>query len=423
MKKSFKLFICLFLIFIIGCSNELNEVNSESYFSCVNECEKNICNSNNEFIKCDIKSNGCKVKENQGKILGKCDIQCLENTDCENNEICKNNKCNKKSNNLIDFNSNNIYQPIIENNKSINNKKSQIRKFEWNYNNKTYNLNFEINSETYNFFKNRDRIRDFDLFVSDSFSKDFIASLTNELKIYAKNNNIPDEQIPHFVISFVQHLPYTSDSITTGFDEYPRFPYETLYDNGGDCEDTSILVSSILNELGYGTALLIFNEHVAVGIKCEPDYYQAYYEIENVKYCYLETTNVNWEIGSIPEEYENEIAEIIPIQNRAELKINFTYSYEYNNLDTYVDVNIDIHNVGSKVADSTFIYIALLTSDEDFVWDSIESKKIKINPEEIYEYKVTNLHAPSGENFKVYVRAFGDNVISDEVTGEWIVWS
>ena len=38
-----------------------------------------------------------------------------------------------------------------------------------------------------------------------------------------------------FVLAFVQSLPYTSDSVTTGRDEYPRFPIETLVDDGGDC--------------------------------------------------------------------------------------------------------------------------------------------------------------------------------------------
>ena len=68
-------------------------------------------------------------------------------------------------------------------------------------------------------------------------------------------------------VSFAQNLPYTADDVTTGFDEYPRFPYETLYDNGGDCEDTSILVSAMLRELRYGVALLHFPGHMAVRLR------------------------------------------------------------------------------------------------------------------------------------------------------------
>ena len=38
----------------------------------------------------------------------------------------------------------------------------------------------------------------------------------------------------NLVITFVQSLPYTSDSVTTAFDEYPQYPMETLVEYGGN---------------------------------------------------------------------------------------------------------------------------------------------------------------------------------------------
>ena len=53
--------------------------------------------------------NGCKTKENVGKILGKCDIQCFEDLDCKNDEVCEDNICNKNSNDLMIYPSKKVY--------------------------------------------------------------------------------------------------------------------------------------------------------------------------------------------------------------------------------------------------------------------------------------------------------------------------
>ncbi|MDA3856182.1 MAG: hypothetical protein PF569_08045 [Candidatus Woesearchaeota archaeon] len=296
------------------------------------------------------------------------------------------------------------------------------RNFRWSYDGNDYGISFNIDKEYYEFFKNRERIRDFDLFASDQYSKDFIESITEELEKYAKESGLSDDEIPYFIISFVQYLPYTSDDVTTGFDEYPRFPYETFYENGGDCEDTSILASAILNEMGYGVALLTFPGHVAVGVKCDHDDGESYYSYQGNDYCYLETTGENWDIGTIPENIESEKAIVNPIYSRSKLEVDFTSSYSYNNVDVYTDVDVIVKNLGSKDAENTKVYVALLTSDESKVWDSVTSKKVDIDSDGSYEFSVTNLHSPSGYAFKIYVVASNDEVTSNEASSNWINW-
>ena len=90
--------------------------------------------------------------------------------------------------------------------------------------------------------------------------------------------------------------------------------------------------------------------------------------------------------------------------------------------DTFALVKVNVKNLGSKKAENTKIYVALQTSDESKVWDSIESEDLQIEPEGVYEYSVTNLHLPTGYPFRIYVRAFGENVISDEAVSNWIYW-
>ncbi len=115
-----------------------------------------------------------------------------------------------------------------------------------------------------------------------------------------------------FILAFVQSLPYTSDSVTTGHDDYPRFPIETLVDGGGDCEDTSILFATIVRILDYGAILIAPPNHVAVGV-LGTNLQGTHYKYEGEDYYYCETTGSNWKIGDIPKEYQHVKAYLYPI--------------------------------------------------------------------------------------------------------------
>ena len=275
----------------------------------------------------------------------------------------------------------------------------------------------------YDLYKERERKRSYDLFASDPYDDAVITELADGLNELGREYGLDKTEITYLTISFVQSLPYTSDSVTAGFDEYPRFPYETLYDDGGDCEDTSILSAALLQEMGYGVVLILFpREHVGIGIKCSSNVGGYRYKFENQDYCYLETTGKNWDIGMLPEIYRGKKAQIIPIYKRPYLDIDFNYKYRYNVYDVYTDVNITITNLGSDTAEGVKIYTALQTSDTTKVWSQIESDTIDLEPEEAYSYQVSNLHSPTGKNFRPYVRAYGDNIISDPLYGQWISW-
>jgi hypothetical protein len=297
------------------------------------------------------------------------------------------------------------------------------KKFTWNYGGNEWYLTMNFDDGIYNLYKSRSHSRDYDLFASDPYDDELIKSIADSLKKAGENNGLADLEIPYLAISFVQALPYTSDKVTTGFDEYPRFPYETLYDGGGDCEDTSILASAILQEMGYGVVLIELPSHMAVGVKCSSDIPGYSYDFNGQRYCYLETTGKNWPVGELPDEYKGLKAKIIPVYARPALDVDFTYNYRYNYRDVYVDVDITVKNLGSETAKNTKIYVALQTSDTSRVWSQIESQYIQIKPESSYTYNVKNLHAPTGSNFRVHVRAYGDNVISDEAVSNWVTWT
>jgi len=116
-----------------------------------------------------------------------------------------------------------------------------------------------------------------------------------------------------YVVAFVQAFAYTDDKATTGYDEYPRYPMETILEKQGDCEDTAILTATLLRELGIGAALIFLPGHCAVGVKGTESVHGTYYTVNGSRYYYLETTNKGWPIGEVPKEYKDQKAIVLPL--------------------------------------------------------------------------------------------------------------
>lgn len=150
--------------------------------------------------------------------------------------------------------------------------------------------------------------------ANDPYDDYYISSMIQQINKAAIEEGFTESEKVNFVIAFVQSLPYTVDNATTDWDEYPKYPLETLFERGGDCEDTSILVASLLDRLGYDTCLLLlYNEnHCAVGVSITGTY-GIYYEHDGKKYYYLETTGDGFEIGDMPSGFTDTRAYIYPI--------------------------------------------------------------------------------------------------------------
>jgi len=197
-----------------------------------------------------------------------------------------------------------------------NTKKELVFNWKFDYRNWTYTL--EIPDKYYLKYKNIDRntigYNDYSVYVTDKSDDEWISSLANSFITEGKKNDYSDSKIVEFMISFVQSLEYIDDKTGTGYDEYPKYPLETLYDNGGDCEDTSILLASFIREIGFGVALIELDGHMAVGLKCSDDMPGSYYQYnDDTKYYYVETTSAGWGIGVIPDEYKGQSVNIFPV--------------------------------------------------------------------------------------------------------------
>ncbi|WP_227020121.1 hypothetical protein [Sinanaerobacter chloroacetimidivorans] len=189
------------------------------------------------------------------------------------------------------------------------------KNFTWTYGDRQWSYMMKIPKSACDFYKTVDRqeISNYSYYVKDTADDKYLEALVEEFKSAAEKENYSEYDIINNIICFVQNLNYVSDIVGTGYDEYPKFPLETLADEGGDCEDSAILLASLLRELGYDTVLIQLPNHMAVGLKGDENVRGVYYEVDGVRYFYIETTSTGWKIGEVPDEVENETAKILSL--------------------------------------------------------------------------------------------------------------
>ncbi|MBN2111115.1 MAG: hypothetical protein JW705_08555 [Methanosarcinaceae archaeon] len=295
------------------------------------------------------------------------------------------------------------------------------RTYTWDYEGYEFTIQSEYYIDAYESYSKRSRARNYDSFVTDPYDDELISQITGQLENLAHNAGCGKDEIPYIAMTFVQSLPYISDSVSSGYDEYPRFPFETLYNGGGDCEDSSILLASILYDMGYGVALIELPGHMAAGVKGDDSLHGGYYEYAGTKFYYLETTDSGWGVGEIPEEFLDAEALIHPICSACpQLSIDFDGMSAQNVLYTCVDLDIGLENVGSATAEDVVIYASLETGTKGRVWDQIESDVIPVlNAEESIIYSVSGLKVPAGERYRVSIAARGSNTDPVFVYSDW----
>lgn len=121
--------------------------------------------------------------------------------------------------------------------------------FKWNYKGFEWTWSLDIPKVLYDAYKDvpvytRTRYGPAGYGFLTTTNDVYLQAVAKKLNETAAEEGFDSYEEVSFVLAFVQSLPYTSDSVTSGYDEYPRFPIETLVDGGGDCEDTAILFAA-----------------------------------------------------------------------------------------------------------------------------------------------------------------------------------
>jgi len=182
------------------------------------------------------------------------------------------------------------------------------RNYQWTFDDYRYTYTLKIPTSLYAYYKEQTHDRNYVKYAISEQDRKSIDRITTTFQNKADSKT----EAAYNLIAFIQSLPYSKDHVSTGYDEYPRYPIETLVDGTGDCEDTAILTAALLKEMNYDVVLISPPNHMAVGITCS-DCSGTFYTYNDKKYYYLETTANNWRVGQLPEKYRNTKAKIYPI--------------------------------------------------------------------------------------------------------------
>jgi hypothetical protein len=240
------------------------------------------------------------------------------------------------------------------------------RTFSWDFNGIEWHWTLRIPVSFYDYFREIPRLdtRDYSAYITHPMDDKCIDKLVAEINRIATKYNFDDRDKVHFVSTFVQNLQYTLDSETTLYEDYPRYPIETLIDMGGDCEDTAILLGSMLDKMGYNIVLVLFPQtknkrpHYGVGVALDGAY-GTHWESNGENYYYLETNRVGWKIGAISGSWSNITPAIYELQPAPFLVSNWTIVEESG----ISQVEVNIENMGSAEANN--VYIEAIVYSED----------------------------------------------------------
>lgn len=286
--------------------------------------------------------------------------------------------------------------------------------YSWNYRGK-WSWEMKIPLSLYNYYRKLPRppTKNYSVYVSHPLDDPYIDMLVEKIEKAAQQEGYTVCQTVEFANAFVQSLPYAVDSVTTPYDEYPRYPLETLVDNGGDCEDTSILLASIIDKMGYGVVLIILPNHVGVGVKGGENIYGTYWKYKGDKYYYIETTGENWGIGELPQEYKDMAASVYPMTPVPIL----THDGSIKGRGYIAEVEIRVSNLGTAPANNVTV-LAGFDAGGGMIWNSQESEPFKLGADQQATVKL-NLRIPYGKHTRLIVQIAIDDVLVDEGHTGW----
>jgi hypothetical protein len=176
------------------------------------------------------------------------------------------------------------------------------RSYSWTYDSHKYTYSISVPEPLYDYFRKQPHDRNYAKYAISDKDRKVLGQIASTFE--KKTSGDSPHESAYNVIAFVQSLPYFKDRASTGYDEYPRYPIETLVDKGGDCEDTAILTAALLKEMNYDVVLLLYPTHMAVGVTCN-GCKGTYYTHHDKKYFYLETTSSGNKVGDMPSKYKD----------------------------------------------------------------------------------------------------------------------
>lgn len=140
--------------------------------------------------------------------------------------------------------------------------------------------------------------------------------LEDSLRVVIESNGMDETEAVFYVVSMVQDIPYhyIMDESCQGFNDHPcvsyqRFgllsPVEFLYRLSGDCDTRTVLLYTLLSNLGFQSVILNSVEygHSMLGVNIPTS--GGYVEHRGQRYYFWETTATGWGPGMLPPDMNN----------------------------------------------------------------------------------------------------------------------
>lgn len=293
------------------------------------------------------------------------------------------------------------------------------RNFSWYYQGRNWSHQIQVPKAAYNYYADLERppTDDYSVYVTHPLDDAFIASLAEGFGRAAGQEGFSPRQTVNFIAAFVQSLEYIADPGPEIPYEYPKYPLETLVEQRGDCEDTSILLASILEAMGFDVVLIAPPEHMAVGISersLPGAFFGTYYKYSGRKYYYLETTDPGWFVGELPDEYRAGKAEIFSLVPRPVI----THDWNFETTPSgWLELDVTVYNDGTATARDTKIYAAL-DAGWGLVYDERWSDELDLEPHSTGTYTIY-LELPWNTSTCLIVKVFSEGHLQDESVSDW----
>ena len=141
---------------------------------------------------------------------------------------------------------------------------------QWDFNDQNFVMDIDLDYSTYVYYRSLDHSLDWSGYqtyadVIDQYARfstpdaPYIIDLATSLKDMANQAGYTSLlDVADFIHAFVGDIQYLYDLDDAGEQsDYPKYPIEMLWEQGGDCEDASALYISLIEALDYDAALML----------------------------------------------------------------------------------------------------------------------------------------------------------------------
>jgi F0F1-type ATP synthase membrane subunit b/b' len=173
------------------------------------------------------------------------------------------------------------------------------------YQNRNYSWDLPVTLNSYFDFKAKIR-RPKNLPAMVMENDPALDTLVSYIKDSSLEKNLKKSETVNLVARLIQSFPRTNQDVRTPYDDYPRYPVETLVEQAADSQDAAILAAALLYRLEYEVVFFYWAEpeHVAVGVYL-PSTGGYNWEYGGKSYYVLETTGTAWQLGDAPPSYRS----------------------------------------------------------------------------------------------------------------------